>query len=186
MTSPETTIPYTIRRRGPFHPVRFLVLDGSEVVIFSISGKRSGDVLIDFDDLPMVATRKWRIDVDGYVIGGPTSVKLHRFIMNCPSGLQVDHVYQNKLDCRKKRLRICSQTQQAPNRGITSINSSGYKGVSRHTSRNKWTAFLMRNWLGYFDLPEDAAKAYDKAAIVAYGEFAWLNFPEEHGLPSRT
>lgn len=36
-----------------------------------------------------------------------------------------------------------------------------------------------RKYLGHYATAEEAARAYDKEAYKVFGEFAYLNFPEE-------
>lgn len=59
-------------------------------------------------------------------------------------------------------------------------NNSGYRGVSYDKSRKLWTAEITINYkkkhLGRFVTPEQAAKAYDLAAIEI-GRTSKLNFP---------
>lgn len=68
--------------------------------------------------------------------------------------------------------------------GPRSDNKSGFKGVSAH-SNGGWRARInigrsIRE-IGKFSKPEDAARAYDGAAIDAWGiGNCYLNFPEEH------
>lgn len=107
--------------------------------------------------------------------------RMHRAILNCSSDEHCDHKNHNTLDNRKKNLRKCSVAQNMHNRKIQSSNKSGFKGVAWNKTSRKWRAVITINGhkkhLGYFDSLEDAARAYDEAAKVYYGEFAVLNFP---------
>jgi hypothetical protein len=67
--------------------------------------------------------------------------------------------------------------------GLRSTNTSGYKGVSWNARKRKWHAQIRidgrRKSLGYYDDPADAARAYDRAALAAWGTDAFLNLPDE-------
>ena len=85
----------------------------------------------------------------------------------------------NGLDNRKANLRICSNSQNQANRGVGKNNTSGFKGVWFDNRVLRWRAAIQvlkkRIQLGKFDLKEDAARAYNKAATKYFGEFALLN-----------
>lgn len=109
---------------------------------------------------------------------------LHRYLM-CPSkNLVVDHINRNSLDNQRRNLRIVSQGFNIQNRLKLRSNTSGYKGVSRHSNQltYPWRAKIDFNhkqiYLGVFKDIKDAAKAYDTAALKYYGTNAVLNFPE--------
>jgi len=61
-----------------------------------------------------------------------------------------------------------------------SSNSSGFKGVHWQKTANKWRAQIGYEVIGHYDNKEEAADAYDKAAIQKYGESALTN--KELGL----
>lgn len=107
-------------------------------------------------------------------------VRLHREIMNAPDGMHVDHINGNGLDCTRANMRVCTQSENKRNRKINSNNQSGYKGVWWHNSSRKWQSGIRvggkRVHLGYFANIEDAARAYDIAALKYHGEFAKTNF----------
>lgn len=113
--------------------------------------------------------------------GNPKRVYLHREIMGVGfgSGVEVDHINGNSLDCRRANLRVATRTQQGQNARRPDHNTSGYKGVA--SSRGRWRAFIKldqrQRHLGCFRTRAEAARAYDAAALELFGEFARLNFP---------
>ena len=92
---------------------------------------------------------------------------------------EIDHENRIKTDNRIGNLRPCSRSQNTGNVGLRSINITGFKGIWFAKHANRWRAAIkvhgVSKHLGYFDTPEAAALAYDKAASVHYGDFAHLN-----------
>lgn len=110
-------------------------------------------------------------------------IRMHRFIMNPPAHLYVDHINHNGLDNRKANLRLATHAQSVRNRKkFARLSTSKYKGISWDASAKKWSAYIQADrkkiYLGSFNNEIDAAKAYDAAAKKYHGEFAYLNFPD--------
>jgi hypothetical protein len=105
-------------------------------------------------------------------------VLLHRQILG-DAAPKIDHANHNALDNRRDNLRPCSSSQNQSN-SRRPLGRSGFRGVTRNGKG--WRAQIreLGQWhhLGTFATPEQAARAYDAAAIEYFGEFATLNFPE--------
>jgi len=115
------------------------------------------------------------------------TIRMHREILICNDHEDCDHKNFNGLDNRRQNLRRCTRAQNGMHKKILAITKSSfktrciYKGVYP-SSREKWAARIGKNkkhiHLGTFNSKEDAARAYDVAALKYHGEFAHLNFPD--------
>lgn len=160
--------------------------EGSKTLTLCNSDKVA---IIDSCFFASVQEYRWNLSNLGYCYRMEKGSKrgrmiyLHREIMsligNLPKTALIDHVNSNRLDNRAVNLRIASQSENMCNRGPTSRNKSGYKGVYEHKSSRKWRAYIKKDYkqvyLGVFDTKEEAAIAYNNAALELHGQFAYLN-----------
>lgn len=132
-------------------------------------------IKLDDDDYEKYCGFKWHIDRYGYArrtvyIKEPNgvvkfkNVALHREILgisNMPRSVICDHINGDRSDNRKTNLRIVNAMQNAANRHAV-ISSTGVLGATSHG--DKYVARARINgtlfYLGLFDSPEDAGKAY--------------------------
>ncbi len=92
---------------------------------------------------------------------------------------QVDHEDGNGWNNQRFNLRIVTNQQNTFNQRPR-IGLSNFKGVC--LIEGKWAARIQaggnRIYLGYYDDERDAAIAYDEAARMFHGQYAFLNFEE--------
>lgn len=146
--------------------------------------KKNEPFYVDKEDFDKVKQICWRKDKFGYIEGkipcsGNSSKKrvwLHRLIMDCPEGMEVDHIGGSDTlhDNRKANLRIVSHQQNCINRKLEN-STSGCVGVTKHY--NKWYARIAFNnkryYLGSFTNIEDAIAARKEAERKYYGEYSY-------------
>lgn len=105
-------------------------------------------------------------------------VYLHRFLVNAPAGLMVDHKNGNGLDCCRKNMRLATNGQNQSNARMPRNNTTGFLGVGRVLRR--WKAQISINgnktYLGTYTTAEAAASAYDAKVREIRGEFGRTNF----------
>lgn len=144
--------------------------------------------LIDICDIDLVKEHSWyaawNTRTNSYYAvakipnseGKRVSIPMHRYIMNPPKEILVDHINIISYDNRRSNLRLATFSENIRNRLLSSSNSSGFKGVYWHTQSKRWRAQITvdgnRIYLGSFLTPEEAHEAYCAAALKYHKEFA--------------
>jgi hypothetical protein len=93
----------------------------------------------------------------------------------------IDHINGNTSDNRITNLRESSHQENS--RNMKGVSETGYKGVTYSKTKKSYvvnycvadTTYVK----GGFNTAEDAAREYDKIVKDLYGDFAFLNFPDE-------
>lgn len=143
--------------------------------------------LVDEADYESLSRFHWYCLSSGYaytrnkIIGRQL---MHRFILNANPGQCTDHINRDRLDNRRCNIRLCSFSENnkyLPKRNRLGRQQSQYKGVclSRTGSARPWRATIVVSGkqvsLGTFASEAEAAIAYNEAARMNHGEFAYQN-----------
>jgi hypothetical protein len=170
-----------------------------------LTGKRaSGRVaLVDDQDFELVSQYSWYLfeivragRANGpyarTMLKGRRQIFMHTLITGWP---QTDHEDHDGLNNQRSNLRPATVGQNKANqRKRSDGRSSQYKGVhwrKRQPGRtySYWVAKITvsgrSRTIGYFHDEQDAARAYDAAALAAWGDYACLNFPLTPGNGAR-
>jgi len=141
--------------------------------------------LVDDEDFEMVNALNWNANFQhttwyARAWQKPKRILMHRLIMGVTdSGILVDHRNHDGLDNRRNNLRIASKADNCRNKSHRNGTSSKYHGVCWHKATNKWITKICVDYtdihLGIFEKEEDAALAYNVAAVKYFDKFANLN-----------
>lgn len=158
-----------------------------------LHGKKAGGrvALVDDADYDLVMAYRWNIRetlrpgrrtygpyAEAYARrdGRATKVQMHGLITGW---LMVDHKDHDGLNNQRSNLRPATTAQNNHNQRPRIGHSSQYKGVTWHKKIRKWQATIKIGgkcrYLGVFAVEQEAARAYNAAALEAYGEYAHLN-----------
>ena len=162
----------------------------------TLHGKKAAGrvALVDDEDYDLVMGYRWNVKEEVrnglphgpyattlYTVEGKLRVMLmHKFLTGWP---RTDHIDHNGLNNQRSNLRPATHAQNQQN-ARSGCGTSIYKGVSWDKRARKWRAVIrperVQRYLGFFVNEEDAARAYDAAALELYGEYACINFPDDH------
>lgn len=156
---------------------------GSYVVMYTEKGE---PFYVDKDDYLKVKDICWYRSDNGYIMNktGDDTTLLHRLIMDCPDGLDVDHLggVLSRNDNRKYNLRIATVTENTINKGLQSNNTSGCTGVCKRG--DSWYAQIVVNgkhiYLGQYKDKSDAIAARKEAENKYFGEWSYENSQRQY------
>lgn len=184
----------TYRRGNEFR----IHTDHVEIIMPRRDGSESVAV-VDLADLALVKQHTWGMS-NGYAASQSyasgrgsekTTIFLHRLVLGLPHGAghgrQVDHIDRDRLNNRRSNLREVNASVNMRNTELTNRCGEGFRGVS-YQHGNTWKAQMSAGvfngrqrlvYLGSFESPVLAARAYDFAVLDLNDPHAALNFPED-------
>lgn len=150
-------------------------LSGEYGIGFTSKGE---EFYFDIEDYDKIKDYCWYIDNNGYVASS-NGILMHRIILPTEDGYVPDHIHGKTTnnDNRKSNLRIATDSQNHMNMRISSRNTSGVTGVSRHPSGG-WIAHIKSGNIikrKYFNNKEDAINQRKEWEKLYFQEYSYEN-----------
>ena len=170
-------------------------IEGKIVYIKLANCKEYTMVSLDkWAELPWLKEFRWYKKPDGYIyayiplkyqslFNHQKNIYLHRCIMPCEEGYEVDHLDRNKSNNLTNNLMAKTHYANMQNKNyaeykIPTHNTSGVKGVSFDNRKKKWRAYITikrkQKFLGYYDNVNDAIKTRQNAEEKYFGESKYI------------
>ena len=141
------------------------------------------------EDFERIRDICWHRDAKGYISGTIDGqlVRMHRFLMDPPKGMVIDHRNHCMTDNRRENLAVVTQAQNMHNMKPRKDNEVGVNGVTQ-TDAGTWHAEIRANGttlnLGTYDHREEAIAIRKVAEMELYGEHSYvasMEKAEEYG-----
>lgn len=127
-------------------------------------------------DRPTIVNHPRKKGEKRVVYGYYKDISIHRFIMNAPDNMEVDHINGNTLDNRRENLRLATKNQNMMNAKRRKDAKNPIKGIIYDKKNNAFRPFIsingkMRCFKRCKNI-EDAIAVRKQAELEYYGNFA--------------
>jgi len=153
---------YDLWRRKGFIPKRtqrdpnefIFTYNTCKILLYDSKCNYVATAIINKKDYEKIKGYKWHLTEKGYAATDikRKKVPLANVIMDCDSSYKivVDHINRNKLDNKRRNLRVCSNQENQLNHKLLSSNTSGHNGIDWHKGGKKWRVRIGKKHIGLF------------------------------------
>ncbi len=134
----------------------------AEMLLHNDRGEIQGITKISIEDIERVKGYHWTDNGKGYVrtFVNNSPLYLHRYLTNCPDGLEVDHINRDKSDNRRENLRIVSHSVNKANNDGKCVRLI----TNRHLKKPYFVSIIRKGYKPirkYFETEIEATKFVD-------------------------